>query len=116
MVNTFFNKGGNAKARVTKDIKLIGGDKMQGANKMKGTYSIPQMRTVSQVMEIIHENDPNSAFTEWQLRELLRTGKLKHVKAGNKYLINLQHLEEYLNNPPGEDEENEEYGTIRKVK
>ena len=90
---------------------------MQEKSKMNATYEIPKMRTITQVMQIIYENDPASALTEWHLRELLRNNELKHTKAGNKYLINLQHLEEYLNNPPiAEDEENEKYGTIRKVK
>ena len=76
-----------------------------------------RMRTVNQVMEYLRRKDPNSAITEWWLRENLRNGTIHHHKAGNKYLINLDYLEEFLNNPSRiEDDENETYGTIRKVK
>lgn len=75
---------------------------------------MPRMRTISQAIKYLKEKDPNCAISEWYLRTLLRSGKLKHHKAGNKYLINLDYLEEYLKNPPSETEE-AQYGTLRKV-
>lgn len=76
-----------------------------------------RMRTVTQTMQYLRENDPNSAITEWWLRQMLRSGELKHHRAGNKYLINLDYLEEYLRNPPIVDEDpKSEYGTLRQVK
>lgn len=72
------------------------------------------MRTISQTINYLHDKDPNSAISEWYLRTLLRSGKLKHHKAGNKYLINLDYLEEYLKNPPS-NEEDIQKGTLRKV-
>lgn len=76
-----------------------------------------RMRTITQTMEYLREKDPNSAISEWWLRQMLKSGKLKHHKAGNKYLINLDCLEEYLRNPP-EDEDNpdSQYGVLRQVK
>lgn len=63
-----------------------------------------RMRTVKQTMEYLKEKDPNSGLTEWWLRSMLRSGKVQHIKAGNKYLINLDYLEMYLNNPVFSDD------------
>lgn len=75
---------------------------------------MPRMRTISQAIKYLKEKDPNCAISEWYLRTLLRSGKLKHHKAGNKYLINLDYLEEYLKNPPSYEEDTP-YGILRKV-
>ena len=76
-----------------------------------------RMRTISQTLKFLREQDPDCAITEWALRNMLRTGKLKHHKAGNKYLINLDYLEVYLNTPMSEYVNKvDEYGMLRKVK
>lgn len=77
-----------------------------------------RMRTIKQTMEYLKEQDSNTAITEWGLRQLVKSRKLKTHRAGNKYLINLDYLIEYLNNPPTEEQEESEnsYGTLRQVK
>lgn len=75
-----------------------------------------RMRTITKTIEYLKEKDPESAISEWWIRQMVRTGQLKHHKAGNKYLINLDYLEEYLKNPPDEEEQNilkTKSGTIR---
>ena len=74
-----------------------------------------RMRTIRQTLEYLKNQDNNCAITEWYLRSLLRSGKLRHYKAGNKYLINLDHLDEFLSNPNTEEITDTDYGKIRKV-
>lgn len=64
-----------------------------------------RMRTILQTIEYLKEKDPNTAITEWWLRQNLRNGTIKHHKAGNRYLLDLNALEEHLSNPPIPDEE-----------
>lgn len=77
-----------------------------------------RMRTIRQTMEYLKEQDSDTAITEWGLRQLVKSGKLKTHRAGNKYLINLDYLIQFLNNPPMEEKEESEnnYGTLRQVK
>ncbi|MBV1759075.1 MAG: helix-turn-helix domain-containing protein [Dethiosulfatibacter sp.] len=56
-----------------------------------------RMRTIKQTMKYLKEKDPNTSITEWWLRSMLRSGELRSHKAGNKYLVNLDYLEEYFN-------------------
>lgn len=75
-----------------------------------------RMRTIGQVTEYFKKIDPESAISGWWLRTMVKSGKLKHHRAGSKYLIDLDALEEFLANPPEEkDEAVCEYGKIRKV-
>lgn len=49
-------------------------------------------------------------------RVLVIQKKIKVVMAGNKYLINLQSLFDYLANPPQDEEIKEnDYGKLRKI-
>jgi len=76
-----------------------------------------RMRTIKNTIKYLNEQDPNNCLTEWALRQLIRTGKLKTVMVGRKNLINLDHLEMFLISPPEEQEEDSsEYGALRKVK
>lgn len=76
-----------------------------------------RMRTIRQTMEYLRENDPETAITDWGLRKLVKSGQLKTHRSGNKYLINLDNLLEFLNSPPEDpDEVSNEYGILRKVK
>ncbi len=74
-----------------------------------------RMRTIKQTVLHIKLTDPDTAVTEWWLRSMLKTDKLKHHMAGNKYLIDIDYLEEYLKNPPEEEKQEVEYGILRKV-
>ena len=57
---------------------------------------MPRMRTIDQAAAWLQENDPGTAFTKTALRRLVVSGKLASVKVGQKYLINLDTMEEYL--------------------
>lgn len=60
---------------------------------------IPRMRTVKEAAAEIKQLDAHTAMTEWHIRQLALQGVLPRVKAGKKYLINLDTLFEYLENP-----------------
>jgi excisionase family DNA binding protein len=55
------------------------------------------MRTIKQTIEYFKKQDQETALTEWGLRQMILKGEIKYHKAGNKYLINLDYLEKYLN-------------------
>lgn len=54
------------------------------------------MRTIEQAAAWLQENDPETALTKTALRRLVVTGKLPSVRVGQKYLIALETLEDYL--------------------
>ena len=58
----------------------------------------PRMRTINEAMDMLHEQDPSTAFTKHALRQLIVADKLPHVKSGQKYLVNFDALEDYLKN------------------
>lgn len=74
---------------------------------MQNTIVIPEMKTISEISEIV-------GLAKYHIRQIVLQGKVKYVKAGKKYLINLGSLVEYLNN--GEKEvETKNTNKIRKV-
>lgn len=57
---------------------------------------LPRMRTIDQAAAWLQENDPGTAFTKTALRRLVVSGKLPSVRVGQKYLVNLDTIEDYL--------------------
>ncbi len=55
-----------------------------------------RMRTIDQAAVWLQENDPETALTKTALRRLVVTGQLPSVRIGQKYLISLETLEDYL--------------------
>lgn len=64
---------------------------------MDSVNKIARFRTIKQCMEAIGASDPDSAVTEWYIRQLARSGKIICYGSGNKSLVNLDSLLEYLN-------------------
>ena len=58
-----------------------------------------RMRTINEAILEIQEIDPQTAFTQTALRRMIKTGEIPSVKIGAKYLVNLDTLFDYLNNP-----------------
>ena len=69
---------------------------------MTDTKKIPVVLTVKDAVHKIKEDCPGTAITENYLRQLIKDGVLPELKAGNKVLINLDVLIEYLSNPTAE--------------
>ena len=57
------------------------------------------MRTISEAITEIKEADPQTALTPTALRRMVKIGEIPSVRAGCKYLVNLDILFEYLSNP-----------------
>lgn len=58
------------------------------------------MRTIDQAASWLQETDPDTALTKTALRRLVVTGNLPSVRIGQKYLISLEALEDYLRGAP----------------
>ena len=69
---------------------------------MTDTKKIPVVLTVKDAVHKIKEDCPGTAITENYLRQLIKDGVLPELKAGNKVLINLDVLIEYLSDPTAE--------------
>ena len=62
-------------------------------------FNIPRMRTVHEAAQELKAIDPNTAVTEYHIRQLALSGVLPRVQAGRNLLINFDLLLEYLQNP-----------------
>ncbi|MHB1406710.1 MAG: hypothetical protein ACYCV0_14115 [Desulfitobacteriaceae bacterium] len=76
---------------------------------------MPRMRTIAQAVQAIKADDPESKLSEWWLRQLVKSGKLKCHRAGNKYLVDLDALMRFLENPPNAEEVTRPYGVLRRI-
>lgn len=53
-------------------------------------------RTIRGVLQYIRARDPESAITEYFLRQLILNEELRYKRAGTKYLIDLDDIEAYF--------------------
>ena len=74
-----------------------------------------RMRTVDGVYKYCGEKDPQTAVNPTMLRRLLKENKIKYVKIGAKYLINLDLFEAWLLNPVEMIEQPKTSGVLRKI-
>ena len=59
---------------------------------------LPRMRTITETIKLIREQDPNTCLTETALRRMVIAGVLPAVvKVGTKYLVNVDSLILFLN-------------------
>lgn len=68
-------------------------------NQSKYNRPLPRMRTVHEAAEELRRMDEGTAVTEYHIRQLAINNIIPRVKAGKKYLINLDALIAYLENP-----------------
>lgn len=59
-------------------------------------FRIPRMRTAPKIVAEIKALDPGTEVTEYYVRQLVRTGAVPVVRAGNKALINLNDVLDLL--------------------
>ena len=55
-----------------------------------------KLRTLKECYEYIKENDERSAITPYFLRQMVVQKKVPAIRAGRKYLINLETLEKFM--------------------
>ncbi len=72
--------------------------------------SVPRMRTVHEAAEELRRMDEGTAVTEYHIRQLAINNIIPRVKAGKKYLINLDALIAYLADPSASELDG---GTVR---
>ena len=68
------------------------------------------MRTVHEAAEELRRMDEGTAVTEYHIRQLAINNIIPRVKAGKKYLINLDALIAYLSKPSASELDG---GTVR---
>ena len=73
-----------------------------------GSVVVPRMRTLEQCATYFKEKDPDTTLTRYRIRQLVLDGTIPHVMCGNKYLVNLDRLIEYLAGPTLEPEKKPE--------
>lgn len=76
---------------------------------------IPTMKSISECSEIVR-------LAKYHVRRLVLQGKVKYVRSGSKYLVNVDSLIEYLNNGETEvktevktEEQDNNANKVRKV-
>lgn len=75
---------------------------------------MPRIRTIQEAYRAIKEADSGTAITPHSIRRLILNGDIPSIRAGNKYLVDLDTLEAYLRNPAPE-RTNNNYGVIRPI-
>ena len=63
---------------------------------------IPRMRTIAEAARELKELDEHTAMTPYHIRRLCLEGIIPTVKAGSKYLLNLDMLLDYMTDPTAE--------------
>lgn len=59
-----------------------------------------RIRTIDRAAEYFRERDPDTDMTKTALRRMVTTGQVQSVRAGKKYLVDLDVLEATLFQPP----------------
>ena len=74
-----------------------------------------KVRTISGAVDFIKSRDPDTAITPTAIRRLVWSGTIPHVRAGNKYLITVQSIEDWVSGKGVSAKNNETIGGIRRV-
>ncbi len=83
---------------------------------MDNKKPIPRMRTAPKIVAAIRAIDPDTEITEYCVRQLVKTGAVPVVWAGNKALINLDDvLALCYDGTPKAEPEPETVGGIRRI-
>lgn len=73
---------------------------------MQREIVIPEMKTISEASKIV-------GLAKYHIRKLVLQGKIKFVRSGVKYLLNMDSLINYLNN--GDDATVSDSNSIRNI-
>lgn len=78
------------------------------------SIKLPHVMTIKDTLKYFRENCPETHLTEYMLRNWIRSKKLAVIKAGSKYLINLDNLISILTPTQSDSPINDTHG-IRPV-
>lgn len=82
----------------------------------QNSQGLARMRTAHQAAEFFKQLDPETSFTEYHINRLIKTGVLPVFNSGNKRLINLDKLIQYLNSEIRDQKPvDKNHGKIRRV-
>lgn len=62
--------------------------------------AVPKIRTLDEAIKELKASDPGTCVTKHFLWTSVRSGVLPHIRAGGKYLVNMDVLADFLTNPP----------------
>jgi hypothetical protein len=82
--------------KLNQKIKIQGEKTMSNNIKDSRTNEMPKMRTISAAIREIKESDPHSCFTEHALRKAVKEDLIHPIKAGKKYLVDMDVVYAYL--------------------
>ena len=54
------------------------------------------LRSIKKAFDMVREEDPETAITVHTIRMWCKEGKIKHLTAGNKVLVDIQSLMDYI--------------------
>ena len=74
-----------------------------------------RMRTIDQAIAQLRQDDPQSCLTRHALRQMVLSGAVPHVRAGQKYLVNYDGLLSVLAGEAKSAELDAQYGQIRRI-
>ncbi len=78
--------------------------------------AMPRMRTIKEAHQELKQLDPNTAVTEYYIKQLVLSGQIPFVMAGRKRLLNFDALLSYLENPAqNSNQERIQIGKIRRI-
>lgn len=55
-----------------------------------------RMRTINKAYEEIKAQDPDTCITKWFLQQLITGGAIPATRAGKKWLVDMDDVEEYF--------------------
>lgn len=76
----------------------------------------PRMRTAREAYQMIHKADPESRLSEQKIRSLAKAKVIPAITSGNRCLLNVDALFDYLANTIEQESDRDGYGQIRPVK
>ena len=54
------------------------------------------LRSIKRVFDMVKQEDPDTAITVHTIRRWCKEGKIKYLTAGNKILVDVQSLMDYI--------------------
>ena len=60
--------------------------------------NMPQWRSIHKAAEELKAEDPNTAISEWRIRELVAKGEISYTNDNKGKLVDLNEIKHYFNN------------------